>query len=63
MALSNEDKDEIREIVWEEITEILYAGTDEEISEEKHQLFSDIRSSFLNSLQIRKRQLDKQDFE
>ncbi len=36
MALSDEDKDEIREIVLEELTEILYAGTDEEIGEERH---------------------------
>lgn len=62
MALSKEDKEEIQAIVWEEITEILYAGTDEEISEERHQLFSDIRSSLLNSLQLRKRQLNKEGF-
>ncbi len=59
MALSDEDKDEIREMIWVELKEILFAGTDEEVSEERHRLFSDIRSSLLNSLQIRKRQLDK----
>ncbi len=54
MALSNEDKEEIRQIIHEEIDAILHTATEMQgDSEERHQFASYIRSHLANSLRAR----------